>query len=177
MENSTLFHNEIETYRLVVSGAGPVAHPTLGSIATKGVLPLPRLLTGTISTFAADASVGKMVLGVGTSFLDGGIDKLAQIEEGDFIWAPAQYVARRVEKVLSPTSLKLYAKFPSNLVGVALYKIPRTFHKIYAKSSGTAAAILLEQAFAVGDTFLNSGAPVTYDAQAASAEISFELSL
>lgn len=177
MENSTLFHNEIETYRLVLFGAGPIVHPTLGSIPTKGVLPLGRQMTGLINSFAADPSSGLMVLGVGTSFLDGGTDKLAQIEEGDFIYDPAQKVARRVQIVYSNTRLKLFAKFPADLVSVQLWKIPRTFHKIYAKSTGAAAAVLEESSFEVNDTFLNSGAPVTYDATAANAEISFELSL
>lgn len=176
MENATLFHSEIETYRLVVGPAGDTVHPTLGTIPNKGVLPLATQLTGTISSLTADPSGGKLVIGVGTTFL-GSPDKKGIVEEGDFIYDPAQFVARRVNQVLSDSRLVLFAKFPSQLVAVNLWIVKRTFRKVYAKSTGTGIPKLLEQNFAVGDTFLNSGAPITYDASVVSSEISFELSL
>lgn len=177
MENSTLFHNEIETFRLVLNSSGSTIHPVLGTIPNKGILPLATQMTGTISSLNADASGGKLVIGVGTTF-QGSIDNKTLVQPNDFIYDPAQFVARRVDKVLSDSRLMLTAKFPAQLSGVQLWVVRRTFHKIYAKSTGASGVpILLEQNFAIADTFLNSGAPVSYDASVANSEISFLLSL
>lgn len=167
MLNQKITNEEKVSYRVVVV-AGGITHPILGVIPAQGCFPLPVTKTGTMSTTNTDVTdPGLIVTGVGTKFLteinvhDNLVNSIGQL--------------RRVLEVRSDTMIKLEAKFPSSLAGVAVKVARKSFYKmIYAKSTGAAdATALQEQAFIVGETFLNGGSPVSYDVTAG--QISFQL--
>lgn len=160
---------ETEVYRVVV-GPGGSTHPILGTIPEKGSFPMKTVKTGTITTENAGATVGLIVSGVGTLFN-------SELDQGDYL-TNADGVLRRIKFIFSDTLLELEAKFPASLAAAAVNWVPKAFYKyILAESTGTANAVLQEQAFAFGTRWLDEGAPVSYDVSTASSQISFTLSV
>lgn len=162
------------SYRVVIGNNTATTHPVLGSFPAKGCIPLPVSGTGTVSTDNAGSSAGLTVYGTGTTFLSG--TSLTRPEKGDFL-CDSNFVLRRIKSVDSDTQLTLDAKFPSNLAGESFKFVKKNKARyILASSTGTAAAILNEQNFAIGDKSINDGTPLSYDVSAASSEISFTYS-
>lgn len=169
-------NEELYNYRVVVGNNTPTTHPVLGTIPVKGCFPLPLTMTGTITTenTGGGLTLGLVVFGVSTLFLTGGVT--AKVEVGDFL-ANSNGVIRRITSIESNTVLHINAKFPSSLSGAAVKLVRKnSFRWILASSTGTAAATLNEQGFAVNDKWFDDGAPVSYDVSTASSEISFTLS-
>lgn len=180
MLNQGALNAEKETYRIYLGGAG-ITHPVLGAIPSQGSLPPPQQGTGTVSTVNLDPTNGQLVTGVGTLFTNdtqvGSQTKFTgQVEPGDYIAVNANgQFLRRIIQLIDDTHLKIEAPFPSSLNG-NFYIVKKARYKmIYAKSVGTGNAILQEQTFVSGETFLNGGAPVTYDVTGSNAAISFQI--
>lgn len=176
MLNQKITNEEKESFRVKVTSAGSTTHPVLGVIPNKGCFPIPVLGTGTISTTNTDAAdPGLIVTGVGTLFMTGTAAIKPQV--GDYIASDsAGATIRRIMEIRSDTQIKIEAKFVTQLAAASFYIVKKSFYKmIYAKSTGTADAILQEQGFAQGNTFLNGGSPVQYDASTANAAIEFQL--
>lgn len=169
---------ELQTLRVVVGNNTPTTHPILGTIPVKGTFPLPLTQTGTITTNnagGAPALAGRIVAGVGTLFITGGVTY--KVEVGDYLAHPTTREIRRIEFVNSDTMLTLVNAFSASVTGVALLLVKKNYYRyILASSTGTAAASLNEQGFAINDKFFNDGAPLSYDVSTASSEISFTLS-
>lgn len=169
MFNQNVWHAEKQTLRVTTGAAynnipGPYGLIVYGAVfPVRGTIPLSWPKAGTIT------SQGNNVRGVGTSFK-------SQVQEEDYIHA--KNVVRKVKHVISDTLLILESGFPTDITGVG--EGLRTcraqeYNAIYAKSTSTSAdAILQEAPFRQGDTFLNGGAPISYDAT--TGEISFEMS-
>lgn len=174
MLNQKANNEEKVSHRIVVTVAGSTVHPVLGTIPNKGCLPIPIQGTGTITTVNADTSGGKMVTGTGTAFITG-IEPIPQV--GDYLASDAAgSTVRRIMRIDSDTRITLEAKFVTQLTAANLYIVRKSTYKmIYAKSTGTADAVLQEQPFIVAETFMNGGSPVSYDASAANNKISFQL--
>lgn len=165
MINQNLTNNEVKVERITTG----TTHPYLGAIPTKGTIPLPDTLTGTITTDNAGASGGLIVLGSGTLFL-------TEVYPGDFIYDNDAAV-RKVVAVFSDTMLKLEEKFPASVSAIALKVPKRSYYKaITSRSSGTADAELQEASFVIQSATVTGGSPLAYDASAANAEIEFTCS-
>ena len=165
MINQNLVNNEVKVERLTTG----TTHPYLGAIPTKGTIPLPETLTGTIVTDNTGASDGLIVLGTSTIFL-------TEVYPGDFIYDNDAAV-RKVKAVISDTMLELEQAFPASLAGIALKVPKRMYYKaITARSSGTADAELQESKFVIGSSVVTGGTPMAYDASAANSEIEFTCS-
>jgi len=181
MLNQGIYNAEAESYRLYLTGVGPTVHPVLGSFPSQGSLPIPQQGTGTVATVTLDPTNGTLVTGTGTFFTNdpqaGSKTKFTgQVEPGDYIAVNAngQFV-RKITQVKDDTHLVIEAPFPSSLNG-NFYIIKKNRYKmIYAKSTGTSNAILQEQTFVTGETFLNGGSPVTYDVTGSNSAISFQI--
>lgn len=174
--NQAVSDLEIASYRVVVGNNTITTHPVLGAIPVKGCFPLPVTKTGTISTDNAGATVGLVVIGVGTQFKFQIDDKTYRVAVGDYL-ADSNGVVRRVTEVNSDTMLKINAKFPSSLSAAALKVVKQNKYRWFtASSTGTAAAILNEQNFAINDKWLNDGTPFSYDVSTVNSEISFNIS-
>jgi hypothetical protein len=181
MLNQGALNAEKQTYRIYLAGAGPTVHPILGSIPSQGSIPLPMQGTGTVATVNLDPNNGCLVIGTNTLFLNdtqiGSKTKFTgQVEPGEYsaVNVNGQFL-RRITEVKSDTRLMIEAPFPSSLNG-NFYIVKKARYKmIYAKSVGTGNAILQEQTFVSGETFLNGGAPVTYDVTGSNAGISFQI--
>lgn len=171
--NQFALHQEKETYRLVVTTGASTTHPVLGIYATKGCI--PAITTdatknpGTITTVSTGGQDGKIVFGTGTLFT-------TYYQVGDYI-ADSNFVLRKITEVNSDTVMHLEAKFPSDLTGATPNRIKPLYCSVEAKNTGSAAAILQEQTFISVDTFVNGGAPISYDVSGANAQISFTLHL
>lgn len=160
MINATLFHDTLNTLRVYT---GQNAHPYFGNVRNKGVMPPAKYGNGTIK---ADVYA---IRGTGTSFKDG------RIKNNDFLW-DGQAAVRRVIDIQSDDLLFIDKPFPGAVSALSVYYIPRgSYRMIYAKSIGTVAAILQESQFGVGNTLLNGGSPLGYDASAAGAQIEFQI--
>lgn len=159
----------------VVLKPGGITHPVLGAFAETGSIPKPVVKTGTIETDNAGATAGVKVLGDGTLFT-------SELEEGGFL-ADADGVVRRIKFILSDTMLELNAKFPTSLSAEDVNYIPKNkYKKIFAQSTGTVAATLQEQDFALNATFetpLDGGQgaqPISYDVSTADTQITVQIS-
>jgi hypothetical protein len=162
------------SYRLVVGNNTQTVHPVLGTFPAKGCIPLPVLPTGTLDSDNAGTTSGLVVKGTSTTFLSGTATN--RPEKGDFL-ADANYVLRRIKSVDSDTQITLDAAFPSSLSSAVFRLVKKNKYRfILASSTGTAAASLDEQGFAVNDKFFNDGTPLSYDVTTASSQISFTLS-
>lgn len=160
MINATLFHDTLNTLRVYT---GQNAHPYFGNVPTKGVMPPARYGRGTIK---ADVYA---IRGTNTSFQDG------VMEINDFLW-DGQASVRRILNIQSQNLLFIDKPFPVAVNNLSVYWIPRgSYRMIYAKSVGTVAAILQESYFGAGNTMLNGGTPLGYDASAAGSQIEFQL--
>lgn len=168
---STRAQSEQQRLRVVTG----TTHPILGAIGTKNCLPLPDTKTGTI-TCNVTTTVGtenkKVVFGTNTLFR-------TEVFEGDYIYAAD--VVRKVLYITSDTQLILEQPLPTDISGVALKVVRSGKYKIIgASSTGSADAIYQEAKFEVGQvgTVANEAGlvPVSFDASAANAEITFELS-
>jgi hypothetical protein len=167
MFNQNVWHAEKQTFHLVTGGAyrlpGPYGRIIYGSIfQTKGTIPLSSPKAGTI------ISQGVMVRGTSTLFK-------TDVQEEDYIHA--NNVVRKVRHVISDTLLELEGGFPTDITTAHGLRVcrPQVYNSIYAKSSGSADATAIQEApFRQTDTFLNGGAPISFDATAG--EISFTLS-
>jgi hypothetical protein len=167
MFNQNQWHAEKATFRAVTGGAyrllGPYGTIISGSVfPTKGTIPLSSPKAGTI------LSTGVMVRGTGTSFL-------TDVQQEDYIHA--NNVVRKVRHVISNELLELEAAFPANITTAHGLRVcrPQIYNAIYAKSSGAADVTALQEApFRQTDTFLNGGAPISFDATAG--QIDFTLS-
>lgn len=169
MLNQKAVNEERECYRIVVA-AGGITHPVLGAIPAQGCFPLPLTGTGTIFTdITGSSTAGKRVLGTNTLFL-------SEVQLHDYL-ADSGGRIRKVVRIYSDTQIELEAAFPVQLgAGTALKIVRKSEQKmIYAKSVGTVDATLNEQAFLVNETFLNGGAPVSYDVTTTSTKISFQI--
>jgi len=172
MVNESLWHAERGFFRAVTGQSslfpGADGVPAIGTFPAKGTIPVARTLTGTISSASSNGYY--VVLGVGTSFL-------SEVQVDDFIY-DGDVSLRKVISVISDTQLILEHSFPSDLSGVALKVCkPQIFKKVQAKSTGTVDAKLQETIFKVGDdTPISGGAPISYDASASNAQISFSVS-
>lgn len=180
MLNIGALNAETQTYRIYLGGAG-ITHPILGTIPSQGSFPKPMQGTGTVATVALDPTNGTLVTGTGTFFKnDPGPSSstrfYGEVEPGDYIAVNAngQFI-RRITQVIDDTHLKIEAPFPSSLNGNFYIVKKNRYRMIYAKSVGSGNAILLEQTFVSGETFLNGGAPVTYDVTGSNAAISFQI--
>jgi len=123
-----------------------------------------------------------LVTGVGTAFLNdpAGLTTKTKfygmVEPGDYIAVNADgQMLRRIVQVKDDTNLVIEAPFPSSLNGNFYIVKKNRYKMIYAKSVGSGNAILQEQTFVAGETFLNGGAPVTYDVTGTNAAISFQI--
>ncbi|MGL6268055.1 MAG: hypothetical protein ACRC2O_09010 [Chitinophagaceae bacterium] len=165
MINQNLTNNEVKVERLTTG----TTHPYLGAIPTKGTIPLPKTLTGTITTDNAGTSAGLIVIGVGTIFF-------TEVYPGDFIYDNDAAV-RKVKAVFSNTMLQLEEKFPASVSGIALKVPKRSYYKsITSRSSGTVDAELQEATFAFGSSTVTGGSPLAYDASTLNSEIEFTCS-
>lgn len=167
MFNETMWHAEKAIFRAVTGGPykliGPYGTIIQGdTMPSKGTIPISSPKVGTIIT------QGIMVRGTDTQFR-------SDVQEEDFIHASD--VVRKVRHVISDTLLELEQAFPADItVDVQLQVCkPQVYKSIYAKSSGNADATSLQEApFKQGDTFVQGGAPISYDATAG--QIDFTLS-
>lgn len=127
----------------------------------KGAIPIPTGKSGTI------ISAGRRVRGTGTKFT-------SEMHPGDYLYH--KDVVRRIDFVESDTMLTLTQEFPSDITvdEIPLLCPSQMYSSIYAKSThGTIAAILQEAPIAAGNTFLNQGAPISYDAS--SGQLQFQV--
>ena len=167
MFNQNQWHAEKQTFRAITGGAykliGPYGTIIQGTtLPLKGTIPLSSPKAGTIT------SQGLNVLGNGTTFK-------TDVQEEDYLHA--NNVVRKVRHVISDTLLVLEQAFPSDISSAHGLRVcrPQVYNAIYAKSTGgTDATALQEVPFADNDTFLNGGAPISYDATAG--QIDFTLS-
>lgn len=182
MFNTGALNAEKETIRIFMNGA--ITHPILGALPSQGSLPVPQQGTGSVSTLNNDLTNGTLVTGVGTKFTNdtqtGSKTKFTgEVCEGDYLAInSAGQMIRRIVQVKSDTQLVIESAFPSSLAGTNNFYIIKKnqYRMIYAKAVGSANAILQEQTFVAGETFLNGGAPITYDVSAgASSAISFQI--
>lgn len=169
--NQFALHQEVETYRLVINPGANTVHPILGSFPQKGVIPLATVDSvnnpGTISTNSSGgAQDGTHIFGVGTTFTN-------YYNPGDYITDGS--VWRKITRVNSDTLMDIEAKFPTDLTAATPNKGKRQFTSIEARSTGSANAVLQEQAFVSLTQFDNGGAPISYDCTTASSQISFTL--
>lgn len=122
------------------------------SFPTKGAIPVPTGKSGTI------ISTGNWVRGTDTKFL-------SEMQPGDYLYH--KDVVRKIDFIDSDTMLKLTQEFPSDIASgeIPLLCQSQFYSAIYAKSThATVAATLQEAPIAAGNTFLNQGAPISYDA-------------
>lgn len=167
MFNETKWYDEKATYRAVTGASGyfPRADgvPTVASFPAKGTIPIARdpAPTGTIS------SDGTKVMAVTNMNFE-----TVSLKVGDYIYnADAQI--RKITAILSKDLLEIESPFTVDLSGAKLLICERQFFKaIHARNTHASdAAILQESTFIAGDSFLNGGAPIVYDATAG--QISF----
>lgn len=160
-----------ETISVAVGNNTPTTHPILGTIPVKGCFPLPVTKTGTFQTDHSGnpgSNSGKNVKGTSTLFL-------SELSQGDFL-ADSNGVLRRIKWIFSDTMLELEARFPVSQSGTLVKVVKKSYYNsIIARSTGTAAATLNEQNFAIGAVSYSEGAPMSYDVSTASSEIRFEL--
>ncbi len=169
MVNQTIFHDETEVFRLAIPTAG-VTHPILGAFTSIGCVPAPVSKTGTCVTTNTDATLpGCTVVGTGTQFQSD-----SDFQKGRFLVHPTLGVARRIKEIISDTVIILTAKFPSNYSGAPLL-VTNKPAMITAKSVGTVDAIMQEQDFVIGESFIGGGAPISYDVSATGAQIDFSI--
>ena len=160
MINATLFHDTLNTIRVYT---GQNAHPYFGNVPNKGCMPPPQYRPGTIKSDVY------AIRGTNTSFKDG------RIKNNDFLWDGNASV-RRVTDIQSDILLFIDKPFPAPVNALSVYHIDRgTYRMIYAKSVGTVNAILQESQFAVGNTALTGGSPISYDTTTVGAQIEFQL--
>jgi hypothetical protein len=156
--------NLVNKVERIVTGT---THPYLGVIPTKGTIPLAETLTGTITTDNAGTSEGVIVLGTDTIFL-------TELAPGDFLYDDDAAI-RKIRYIFSDTMLELEEKFPASVSGVALKRPKNQYYKeILATSSGTADAELMEANFPDTSKYVGYGSPLSYDASAGSAQITFD---
>lgn len=166
MFNERTWHPESGVFRAVTGGAynlvgayGLIVYGT--SFPRIGSIPPATPKPGTI------ISQGPNVRGTNTSFL-------TDVKEGYFIYA--KHVVRRVRHVISDTLLVLESGFPTDIasLGEGLWICrPQTYSSVYIKSTGSADPTLQGAPFRQNDTFLDGGAPISYDAT--NGELSFEV--
>lgn len=159
MFNETFFHAEQAVFRASTGGAynliGAYGVMTKGTVFnTKGAMPIPTGKSGTIY------STGKGVRGNSTLFL-------SQMKPGDYIYA--KDVVRRIDYIVSDTLLFLTQEFPTDIASgapvIPLICEQQFYKSIYAKNThASTSAVLQEAPMAPGQTFLNGGAPVSFDA-------------
>jgi hypothetical protein len=161
-------HAPTNDFRAVTGGAyrirGAYGLIAYGSVFPKvGTIPLSTPAPGTI------ISQGVNVRGTNTTFK-------SDLREGYFLHAKG--VVRKILHVTSDTLLVLESGFPTDITsageGVRFIR-PQGFNTIYAKSTGSANPTLQEATFVQNDTSFQGGSPISYDASAANAEISFEV--
>ena len=168
MFNQNKWHAEKATFRAVTGGPysllGPYGTIVSGnSFPSVGTIPVSIPKTGTLIT------QGKMVRGTGTTFK-------ADVQEEDYIHD--SNVVRKVRHVNNDTLIELEQAFPADIAVATGLRVcrPQVYNAIYAKSTGSGAnATLQETTFVENDTFMNGGAPVSYNA--GSGQISFEMSV
>lgn len=162
MFNETKWHDEQGTYRALTGGAFNFPQGD-GSVLSgngsgsgnqfpyKGTIPLARILDGLIS------STGKAVRGD----IDANFD---QLKVNDYLYDGS--VLRQIDYIQTSKLLFLKEAFPSDVVDITIRVCGRQDLKaIYAKNThASESAILQEAQFAAGGTFLNGGAPISYDA-------------
>lgn len=163
MYNETKWYAEKETFRAVTGASAnfPQGDGTIevGTFPAKGTIPIAKEPGGTI------ISEGLYVRGTDTTFM-------TSVKKGDFIYD--EDVLREVANVLSDILLELKQEFPTDISVAIDLKVcsPQDIKAIYAHSThGSDSSILQEAPFRPGSTFLNGGAPISYDATAG--EISF----
>lgn len=162
MFNETEWYAEKGTYRARTGGAfnfpqgdGTILKGTgVGSgeqFPYKGTVPLARLLDGLIS------STGVKVRGDDDANFD-------QLKKGDYLYDGN--VLREILYVETSKLLTLKEEFPSDVEDITIQVCEcQNLKAIYAKNVHTSEdAILQEAPFAPGQTFLNGGAPISYDA-------------
>jgi hypothetical protein len=165
MINETMFHDESAVFRAVTGSTYNIPN-SYGSILSGSSFPVKGTIPVAVTRVGTFKTTGKAVRGTGTDF--------TKMIPGSYLYNGT--VLRRVDYILSDTLLFLIQAFPSDVsVDTAVKVCDRQYYKmIYAKSTHeTDAAILQEAPFRAGDTFLDGGAPVSYDATAG--EISFSL--
>jgi hypothetical protein len=165
--NGPNISNLVHKVERIVPGT---THPYLGSIPSKGTIPLAETLTGTIET---DSSVGDteglIVLGTGTIFL-------TELNIGDFLY-DGDAAIRKILYIFSDTMLQIEEKFPADLSADPVLRPKNQFYKqIIAKSTGTVDAELQEAVFRVGEDVVLGGSPVAYDCSTANTLIEFTCS-
>lgn len=169
MLSRTVFHEEIEVFRIVTGQT----HPIFGAIPDKGCIPFPVTKTGTFSTDNSDAYGGVIMRGIGTLFTQ------ELIAGTSFVYFNG--AVRRVKKVVSDVIAELYYKFPASVSGAPVSVPPANkYRQQYAESTGAnQPAILQEAPFRPGNNFLNGGAPISYNVyeSGSDAEITFTLSI
>lgn len=173
MYNETKWYDERATYRAITNGAYNFPMGVAGLVKgdggvgsgsdfpIKGTIPVAMVRTGTISSNGVEVR--------GSDDAD-----FSQIKPDDYLYDGN--VVRRIKSVCDDPGnklIELWQAFPSNVNGIAIQHCERQFFKaIYAHSTHDSdSAILQEAPFRPGSTFLNGGAPISYDAT--SGEISF----
>ncbi len=157
MFNETLSFPENATFRATTGGAyniiGAYGIRSAGTaFPTTGAIPIPTGKTGTI------LSTGKKVRGTGTLFTK-------QMKPGDFIYA--KNVVRMIDYIESDYMLTLTQAFPTDIAVAIIPLICECqFYKaIYFKNThASSSAICQESPISPGNTFLNGGAVISYDA-------------
>ena len=167
MFNQNIWYDEKATYRAVTNASGyfPRADgvPTVATFPIKGTIPIARDAqpSGTID------SDGTNVMAVsGVDFTTG------SIKVGDYLYNGDAQI-RKITAILSKDLLTIESPFTAALSGADVLICERQFFvSIHARNTHASdAAILQESTFIAGDSFLNGGAPIVYDATAG--QISF----
>lgn len=148
---------ETATFRAQTGGAyniiGAYGAMASGSaFPTKGAIPIPTGQSGTI------ISTGKWVRGTSTLFI-------SQMHAGDYLYH--KDVVRRIDYVETDTLLVLTQAFPTDIASGEIPMLCQAqFYKaIYAKNThGSTDAKLQEAPITPGNTFLNEGSPISFDA-------------
>jgi len=172
MVNQTLFHDEVEVYRLALIPGGFI-HPFLGTFPQKGTIPLPVTKAGTLSTDNTDSTGGLVVTGVGTGFLQATAltNNASDFQKNRFL-VDSNGLCRRIKEVNSDNMITLVNPFPASLApGTAVKLVVFKPGMITARSVGTANAIMQEANFVIGESFVGGGSPLSYDVSAAGAQI------
>lgn len=161
-------HQEELEYRIFTTGKN---HPETGVlIPDKGTIPLAQTKSG---TFLSD---DKVVRGFSSSFE-------SEFDRNRYLYSASHSVIRRIDYITDDNLMFLTASFPSNLASTNLVQTPnhRSKYKlVIVRNTGTVDAIVQEQLLAPGKIIVKEFdfgvAPISYDASAAGAELTFEVS-
>lgn len=131
-----------------------------------GTLPKARLLTGTYS------SVGVVVTGTSSLFT-------TEIVEGDWLYNATTNELKRIQGITTDTILILEAAFSANASGELVQNCRTLYRTISISITGSTTAKIDSRPWTANEVNTinaeNSIAPITYEASAGTAEITFDV--